>query len=60
MSDRSKIDPLILCPVCRIEMRLFEIKAESPVRDLFSFECVKCGRIEGRGVLVSAPESIRR
>jgi hypothetical protein len=38
-------------------MRLFGIEAESAVRDLYSFECNKCGRIEARGVLVALPYS---
>jgi hypothetical protein len=55
MIDTPRIEPLILCPGCKIEMRLFGIEAESPVRDLFTFECHSCGRIEARGVLVSLP-----
>jgi hypothetical protein len=59
MHDMPKIKPLIICPVCKIEMRLFGIETESPVRDLYSFECTQCGRIEGRGVLVAAPYTPR-
>ena len=55
MIDKPKIEPLLLCPDCKIEMRLFGIEPESPIRDLFSFECTSCGRIEARGVLVSLP-----
>ena len=55
MTHTSEIASLILCPVCRVEMRLFGIEAESPVRDLFSFECPSCGKIEARGVLVAMP-----
>jgi hypothetical protein len=36
-------------------MRLFGIEAESPVRDLYTFECPKCLGLEVRGVLVTAP-----
>ena len=36
-------------------MRLFGIEAESAVRDLYSFECHSCGKIEARGVLVAMP-----
>jgi hypothetical protein len=36
-------------------MRLFGIEAENESRDLYTFECIKCGRIEARGVLVSLP-----
>jgi hypothetical protein len=55
MIDTPKIEPLILCPDCEVEMRLFGTESESPIRDLYSFECIKCGRIEARGVLVSLP-----
>jgi hypothetical protein len=57
MRDMPKIEPLILCPDCKAEMRLFGIEAENPVRDLFSFECTVCGKIEARGVLVALPYS---
>jgi hypothetical protein len=33
-------------------MRLFGIEAESPKRDLFTFECDKCGHLEVRDVRV--------
>jgi hypothetical protein len=55
--DNPILEPLIVCPDCKTEMRLFGIEAESPVRDAFTFECVSCGRIEGRGALVAAPYS---
>jgi hypothetical protein len=57
MTDLPKIEPLILCPDCRVEMRLFGIESESSVRDLYTFECIRCGRIEARGVLVAVPYS---
>jgi hypothetical protein len=57
MSDIPKIEPLILCPDCKIEMRLFGIEPESDVRDLYTFECHNCGRLEARGVLVAVPHS---
>jgi hypothetical protein len=53
MAEPAK--PLIVCPNCRLEMRLFGIEPESPKRDLFTFECSKCGRLEVRGVLVTPP-----
>jgi hypothetical protein len=34
-------------------MRLFGIEPESEVRDLYTFECTTCGRLEVRGVLVA-------
>jgi hypothetical protein len=47
----------MLCTDCKLEMRLFGIEAESAVRDPYTFECQNCGRVEARGVLVSAPYS---
>ncbi len=55
MSDTPKIEPLILCPNCKIEMRLFGIEPEGDVRDIYTFECHRCGRLEVKGVLVAAP-----
>jgi hypothetical protein len=49
------IKPLLQCAECRLEMRLFGVEAESPIRDLYTFECPKCGSLEARGVLVAAP-----
>src|ERR1700722_1061863 len=42
--------PLMLCPGCATEMRLLGIESENPARDLYTFECAKCGRLEVRGV----------
>jgi hypothetical protein len=42
--------PLLVCPVCAREMRLFGIEPEKPGRDLFTFECTRCGRLEARGI----------
>ena len=50
--DRLTVQPLIVCPKCNLEMRLFGIEAESNVRDLFTFECSDCGALEVRDVLV--------
>jgi hypothetical protein len=47
------IEPLLLCPFCKVEMRLFGIEAESDKRDLYTFECVACGGLEVRGVRIS-------
>ena len=46
---------LILCPRCKLEMRLFGIEPESKIRDVFTFECCTCGQLEVRGVLVTPP-----
>ncbi|MEY9423187.1 putative RNA-binding Zn-ribbon protein involved in translation (DUF1610 family) [Bradyrhizobium japonicum] len=55
MTKPIEIDPLILCPTCKVEMRLFGIEMESPLRDLFSFECPNCGKIEARSLLRAGP-----
>jgi hypothetical protein len=44
----------MLCPYCRVEMRLLGIEPESAIRDLFTFECTTCHKLEVRGVLVVA------
>lgn len=57
MSDTPKIEALMLCPDCKMEMLLFGIEEESEIRDLYTFECRNCGRLEARGVLVALPHS---
>jgi hypothetical protein len=57
MANTPEIQPLILCPDCKVEMRLFVTESESPIRDLYTFECIKCGKIEARGMLVALPNS---
>ena len=49
------VAPLLSCPKCGAEMRLFGIAPESPKRDLFTFECRPCDHVEVRGVVVSPP-----
>ena len=46
-------EALLLCPNCNLEMRLFGSEQESVKRDLYTFECVRCGDLEVRGVLVA-------
>lgn len=36
---------LLQCPTCGTEMRLLGIESENPARDLYTFECAKCGRL---------------
>lgn len=47
----SSVEPLLLCPACMTEMRLLGIEPETETRDLFTFECDECGRLEVRGVV---------
>jgi hypothetical protein len=48
--SKTPIEPLLLCADCSTEMRLFGIEAESENRDLYTFECMRCGVLEVRGV----------
>jgi hypothetical protein len=53
MARRTQpIASLLICPKCNLEMRLFGIETETARRDLYSFECAKCGTLEVRGVRV--------
>ena len=56
--SNAPIEPLLLCPRCKIEMCLFGIESESAKRDLYTFECVACGGLEVRGVQVKALASV--
>ena len=49
---KAPAEPLIVCPDCKIELRLFGVEPEHDHRDLYTFECDKCGRLEVRGVRV--------
>ena len=44
------IQPLLLCPKCNLEMRLLRTDAECDIRDLYTFQCLMCGKLEVRGV----------
>ena len=46
------VKSLLICEKCKLELRLFGIEAETVERDLYSFECPKCGSLEVRGVKV--------
>jgi hypothetical protein len=54
---KPEVEPLLLCPVCRTEMRLFGVESENGIRDLYTFECHVCGGLEVRGALVGLPYS---
>ena len=56
--SKAPIEPLLLCPVCNIEMCLFGIESESDERDLFTFECLACDGLEVRGVQVKGAASV--
>jgi len=43
---------LIVCPNCKLEMRLVGVEAESATLDLYTFECERCGLIEVRGLRI--------
>ena len=44
------VKSLLTCPKCKLEMRLLGIETESATRELYTFECPKCGALEARGV----------
>jgi hypothetical protein len=46
------VKSLLTCPKCKLELRLLGIETESTSRDLYTFECSKCGSLEVRGVKV--------
>ena len=46
------VKSLLPCPKCKREMLLLGIEPESAIRDLYTFECDKCGALEIRGVRV--------
>ena len=56
--SKAPIEPLLLCPFCKIEMCLFGIESESDERDLYTFECLACGDVEVRGVQVKGAASL--
>jgi hypothetical protein len=56
--SKAPIEPLLLCPVCNIEMCLFGIESESDNRDILTFECVACSGLEVRGVQVKGVASV--
>jgi hypothetical protein len=45
----APVEPLLLCPKCKVEMSLLGVEAESDKRDLYTFECSACGGLEVRG-----------
>ncbi|HTC05024.1 MAG TPA: hypothetical protein VK749_16585 [Xanthobacteraceae bacterium] len=53
MARRKKpVKSLLTCPKCKLELRLLGVETESASRDLYTFECSKCGGLEVRGVKV--------
>jgi predicted RNA-binding Zn-ribbon protein involved in translation (DUF1610 family) len=45
-------EPLLLCGKCKVETRLFGIEPYGPERELYTFECPKCGHLEIRTALL--------
>jgi hypothetical protein len=56
--SKAPVEPLLLCPVCNIEMCLLGIESESDKRDLYTFECAACSGLEVRGVRVKGAASV--
>ena len=58
MARRKKpVKSLLTCPKCKLELRLLGVETESASRDLYTFECSECGKLEARSVLVRFPDS---
>lgn len=49
--DQS-VTSLMRCPKCDREMRLFGVEPFGAVRELYTFECDRCGLLEVRGVRI--------
>ena len=52
----TDIQSLLRCPKCNLEMLLFRTEVESDIRDLYTFQCAMCGKLEVRRALVAAPK----
>jgi hypothetical protein len=55
MDERAQPAPiksLMNCLKCQREMQLLGIEPETDIRDLYTFECDRCGALEVRGVRV--------
>lgn len=48
----TPVKSLLTCTKRKLELRLFGIETETAERDLYTFECTTCGRLEVRGVKV--------
>jgi hypothetical protein len=42
MDEPQRVEPLLLCPNCLSEMRLFGTEPESDTRDIYTFQCDNC------------------
>jgi len=49
---KTAVKSLLTCRKCKLELCLFGIESENGRRDLYTFECTKCGALEVRGVKV--------
>jgi hypothetical protein len=45
---QSKTTVVLDCAKCKLEMCLVGIKTEDSDRELYTFECSKCGEVEAR------------
>jgi hypothetical protein len=50
--QKKPVKSLLTCPKCKLELRLLGVETESASRELYTFECSKCGGLEVRGVKV--------
>jgi hypothetical protein len=50
LNGTDDVQPILLCPECKLEMHLIGAEPEKPGRDKFIFQCQKCRRLENRAV----------
>jgi hypothetical protein len=50
LNGTDTVQPIMLCPKCKVEMHLVGVEPEQPGGDLFTFECRKFGHLETRAV----------
>jgi hypothetical protein len=53
IGSMAPVPPLLMCPDCNVEMRLLGIEPDEDdrdLRDIYTFECTKCTRLEVRSV----------
>lgn len=47
---REDLEPLLRCRRCQAEMTLLGVETRGPAQEIYTFECRKCERIEGRSL----------
>jgi hypothetical protein len=52
--DDPSVESLMRCPQCDREMRLFGIESAGLHREIYTFECDQCRRLEARSVRLTS------